>query len=201
MLYFYVFRIDGPKKINFHLPPKCMGKFLKECIEKEDWDKIEFLFLGGGGQQCYPEGAGGLATGCDVSELSLSDLIKSKKKENNLQELLTVLIDHGAPVNGVSDLSPLSAAVDEKVLESALVLLKKKANANGLLQCKISKPGDTPFHTALRIGLSSGRLIYLIFFFMVVKNLDLQSLFKLIKHIWLVFAVLVNLCELWSDTY
>ena len=81
-IYIYLDRLDGPKNINFPLPRECMDKYLKECMAREDWVKLELLFLGGGGQQCYIEGEGGLATGCNVSEISLVDLIKSKKKRN-----------------------------------------------------------------------------------------------------------------------
>lgn len=145
-------------KVTFELPPECLSAFLKECVVKENWCMIEFLFLGGGGKQSYREGAGGLATGCDACQVSLNHLIKSKRKINDLQKLLTVLIDHGAAVDGVSDLPPLSVAVNEKDYESALILLERKASVDGLIQSKISKPGETPAHTALRIGLSSGEL-------------------------------------------
>ena len=148
--------LDGPKNINFPLPRECMDKYLKECMAREDWVKLELLFLGGGGQQRYVEGEGGLATGCNVSEISLVDLIKSKKKGTNSQKLLTVLIEHGACFNGTGKQSPLSVAVDEKDYESAVVLLKKKADVKGLLQSKCSRADDTPAHTAFRIGLSSG---------------------------------------------
>ena len=155
-IYIYLDCLDGPKNINFPLPLECMDKYLKECMAREDWVKLELLFLGGGGQQRYVEGESGLAAGCYVSEISLVDLIKSKKKGTNFQKLLTVLIDHGACVNGTGKQSPLSVAVDEKDYQSAVVLLKKKADVNGLLQSKCSSADDTPAHTAFRIGLSSG---------------------------------------------
>lgn len=130
---------------------------MKKCAVKTDWRRIELLFLEDGGQQCYAGGAGGLAANCDASQLSLSDLIKSRRQLEDLPKLLAVLIDHGALVNGIDDQPPLSTAVDQEDYASAVVLLEKQANVNGLLQSKISKSDDAPVHTAFRIGLYSGK--------------------------------------------
>ena len=152
----HVFRLDEITTINFDLPSEYFNQFLKQCAVRKDWSRVELLFLGDGGQRCCASGAGGLTANCDASEVSLSDLMKSRGKLNNLPKLLAVLIDHGALVNGICNQSPLTVALDRKDYTSAVVLLENKANVNGLLQSRISKSDDTPLHTAFRIGLFSG---------------------------------------------
>jgi ankyrin repeat protein len=119
---------------------------------------LEVFLLGGGGHGSYAKGEGGIATGnCDLKEISLCDVIKSNPKPSMYYELISVLIDHGALVNGRNEQDmPLAYAVNYDDHDLAVVLLKKNANPQGLLRSKSGKHDDTPVHTAFRIGLSSG---------------------------------------------
>jgi hypothetical protein len=150
-------------KITFELPTECVSRYLKECVEKHDWQSLEVFLLGGGGHGSYAKGEGGIATGnCDLKEISLCGVIKSDPKPNMYYELISVLIDHGALVNGRNEQDiPLALAVNYNDHDLAVVLLKKNANSQGLLRSKSGKRGDTPIHTAFRIGLSLGMLCFL----------------------------------------
>ena len=119
---------------------------------------MEVFLLGGGGHGLYAKGEGGIATGnCDLREISLCDVIKSNPKPSMYYELISVLIDHGALVNGRNEQDmPLAYAVNYDDHDLAVVLLKKNANPRGLLRSKSGKHDDTPVHKAFRIGLSSG---------------------------------------------
>ena len=136
-----------------------MSKHLKDCVEKHHWKSLEVFLLGGGGYRSYAKGEGGIATGCcDLKEISLCDLIKSKP--NMYCELINVMIDHGVLVDGRNEQDiPLALAVNYGDHDLAVILLKKNANPDGLLKSKYGKHDDTSVHTAFRIGLSLGKYV------------------------------------------
>ena len=136
-----------------------MNKYLKDCVEKHHWRSLEVFLLGGGGYRSYAKGEGGIATGCcDLKEISLCDLIKSKP--NMYCELISVMIDHGVLVDGRNEQDiPLASAVNYGDHDLAVILLKKNANPYGLLKSKYGKHDDTSIHTAFRIGLSLGNYV------------------------------------------
>ena len=133
---------------------------MKECVEKHYWKSLEVFLLGGGGYRSYAKGKGGIATGCcDLKEISLCDIIRSKP--NMYGELIDVMIDHGALVDGRNEQDiPLALAVNYHDHDLAVVLLKKNANPDGLLKSKYGKHDDTSIHTAFRIGLSLGNKLF-----------------------------------------
>ena len=153
--------IVGPTKVTFELPRQSMSKYLKECVEKHYWRSLEVFLLGGGGYRSYAKGEGGIATGCcDLNEISLCDIIKSKPKPKMYYDLINVVIDHGALVDGRNEQDiPLALAVNYNDHDLAVVLLKKNANPDGLLKSKYGKHDDTSMHTAFRIGLSLGNML------------------------------------------
>ena len=135
---------------------------MKECVEKHFWEYLEVFLLGGGGYRSYAKGEGGIATGCcDLKEISLCDIIKSESKPNLYYELISVMIDHGAFVDGRSEHdTPLAVAVNYDDYNLAVVLLKKNANPDGLLKSKYGKHDDKSIHTAFKIGLSLGNKLF-----------------------------------------
>ncbi|XP_028397252.1 LOW QUALITY PROTEIN: TPR and ankyrin repeat-containing protein 1-like [Dendronephthya gigantea] len=148
----------GPMKVNFELPRDCLNRYMKECVENDYWKSVEVLLLGGGGQRSYAKGRGGIATRiCDLSDISLCDVIKSDPKPIKYHELISVMIENGVLVNGRDEQDiPVALAVNYDDHDLAVILLKKNANPDGLVKCKFGKRDDMPIHSAFRIGLSSG---------------------------------------------
>lgn len=147
----YYIYLAGPDKLNFKLPGEFLSRYLKANMTK-----LEYFLLGGGGYGSYAKGEGGIATGnCDLKDISLCDIIKLDPKPIMYYELISAVIDHGVLVNGHP--TPLALAVNLDDHELAVVLLKKNAKPEGLLESKFKQRDDTPVHTAFRIGLSSGK--------------------------------------------
>ena len=169
--------IVGPAKVTFELPRDCLNKYLKECIESNDWRSLELFLLGGGGHQSFAEGEGGIATGnCDLKDISLCDVLKADPKPNMYYELINALIDHGTLVNGCNEQdNPLVFALNHDDHDLAVFLLKKNANSENLLKSKFGKQDDTPIHTAFRIGLTLGT--------------DTYYVSKYILHVSIIFIV------------
>ena len=134
---------------------------MTEYAEKHDWKSLEVFLLGGGGYRSYAKGKGGIATDCcDLKDISLCDVIKSKPKPDMYYELINALIDHGALVDGRNEQDiPLALAVEYADHDLAVNLLKKNANPDGLLKSTFGKHEDTPIHIAFRIGISSGNTL------------------------------------------
>lgn len=145
-------------KVNFQLPRDCVSRYLKECVEKNDWKSLDVFLLGGGGERSYAKGEGGIATGnCDLSDISLGGIVKLDPKPSSYYQLITVMIDHGVLVNGRNEQDiPLALAVNHNDHDLAVVLLEKNANPDGLRKSKFGKHDDMPIHSAFRIGLTSG---------------------------------------------
>lgn len=75
---------------------------VKRCLCNQDWGKLRLLFIGGGGPQKYDYGKGGLAVGCDASDVPL-ELVVYWGIDNSvdyLPEFLDELLKHGAPISG-----------------------------------------------------------------------------------------------------
>ena len=152
--------IVGPAKVTFELPRYCLSRYIKECVEKHYWKSLEDVLLGGGGHRSFAKGEGGIATdNCDLKEISLCDVIKSKPnpKSKKYYKLISAMIDHGSLVNGRNKKDiPLVFAINRCDHDLAVILLKKNADPKSLVKSKFGKHDDTPIHTAFRIGLSTG---------------------------------------------
>lgn len=101
---------------------------IKTCVSDKDWAKLRLLFIGGGGPHKYDYGKGGLAVGCDASDIPL-ELVVDWGIENNVEylpEFLDELLKHGAPISGSPgrNESPVEIA-DRRQVKGVLQVFEK----------------------------------------------------------------------------
>ena len=129
-----------------------LTRLIKEVTLKREWEKLYLLFLGGGGQRQFIKGEGGVATGCDASEIPLELVMLSGTEIRS--QLVPILLDSGASPNGLGKgrRSPLALAVDKEEYVVAAALLQHKADVS----CLTLKEGDTVYHHALKQAFAKG---------------------------------------------
>ena len=97
---------------------------IKEASEKEEWNKLRFLFLGTAASKT----SRGLGHDCDASCVPLDLLIQSDVKD--LQELVTLLLQRGASPTGLRGCvrAPLLVAMETMKFPIAVILLRNNAD-------------------------------------------------------------------------
>ena len=109
---------------------------MDDAIEKENWERLRVLFLGGGGPYEACPGEGGLASECDASQVPLELLISSQVKDK--KDLVTALVDFGACVDGplFCQKPPILAALEKEEFEIATKLIQEGA----IMDCVLNQP-------------------------------------------------------------
>lgn len=99
-----------------------------DAISKQDWERLGVLFVGGGGPYDAPVGEGGLASGCDSSQVPLDLVIASSVAYKS--NLLTVLLEFGACVDGLPlcQKPPLLTALEMEEFDIASKLISEGAH-------------------------------------------------------------------------
>ena len=94
-------------------PQHIIQRAVDDAVANKNWERLRVLLLGGGGPHVACPGEGGLASDCDVSQVPLENVISSQVKDK--YDLVTVLLDFGAPVNGLAFClqPPLLAALEK----------------------------------------------------------------------------------------
>ena len=107
-----------------------------DAISKQDWERLGVLFVGGGGPYDALVGEGGLASGCDSSQVPLDLVIASSVAYKS--NLLTVLLEFGACVDGLPlcQKPPLLTALEMEEFDIAAKLISEGAQ----LACVSNQP-------------------------------------------------------------
>ena len=133
--------------ITADIPSPIVKRLVREVVENRDWKKLGILYLGGGGRGSHPFGGGGLASGCDASEVPIELVISSQ--ETNPLDLVSALLKDGAHPDGLGNANvvPLTEAIQQNNLTLVEELVKRKANP-----CALGPNGETPLHEAMRLA-------------------------------------------------
>ncbi|XP_022800232.1 TPR and ankyrin repeat-containing protein 1-like isoform X2 [Stylophora pistillata] len=107
-----------------------------DAVSKQNWERLRVLFVGGGGPYDAPVGKGGLASGCDSSQVPLDLVIASSVAYKS--NLLTVLLEFGACVDGLPlcKKPPLLIALEIEEFDIASKLISEGAH----LACVSNQP-------------------------------------------------------------
>ena len=107
-----------------------------DAISKQSWERLRVLFLGGGGPFDAFPGDGGLASGCDASQVPLDLLIASNVAEKS--GLVSVLMEFGARVDGLPSCEkpPLLVALETEEFSIATELIDEDAD----VACALNQP-------------------------------------------------------------
>lgn len=98
-----------------------MQNVINKAVADRDWKRLHLLFLGGGGENKYKKGSGGLATGCDASSVPLEEVIRNDLP--NLGKFINILLDHKANSNSPKGKkSPLDVAMELDKVDVASML-------------------------------------------------------------------------------
>ena len=89
-----VFNSDGTCGIQYDVPQNLIQTAVDKAVAEKDWQRLHLLFMGGGGEQRFQKGSGGLGTGCDASSVPLEEIIHCDFKD--LTDFISVLLDHKA---------------------------------------------------------------------------------------------------------
>ena len=144
---------EGTTAITAPVSRQLLVKLTNDVIKMKDWDKLNVLYLGGGGITSYPLGVGGLATNIDASSVQLGEVLRHFGPRQPM--LTSTLLDNGASANAIegSDVIPLDEAIRQEHLFTVETLVQNGANC-----CVASSDGEPIIHKALRIGLKTGNL-------------------------------------------
>lgn len=115
---------DGTSSIQYGIPKTYIQKVINKAVGGKDWDTLHLLFLGGGGQEQFKKGSGGLAMGCDASSVPLEEVISCNFTD--LGKFVSILLDHKAhdnPQEGRK--SALDVAIELKKMDVASVLMDR----------------------------------------------------------------------------
>ena len=122
---FFMVISAGLQDIPLTVPKPMVQELVKRFVEKKEWKKLYFLFIGGGGIELkYQYGDGGLATGCDASCVPLEQVVDSTISNVDVAKFVEVLIRNGAPPKGSPGCreSPLTIATRKRNQELIDVL-------------------------------------------------------------------------------
>lgn len=116
--------VDGESQITCTLSPQLLQSLIKEASEKEEWNKLRFLFLG----TVASKTSKGLAYECDASCVPLDLLIQSDVKD--LHKLVTLLLQQGTSPTGLRGCvrPPLLVAMEMMNFPLAVTLLRNNAD-------------------------------------------------------------------------
>jgi len=147
---------EGTTAITAPVSRQLLVKLTNDVIKMKDWDKLNVLYLGGGGITSYPLGVGGLATNIDASSVQLGEVLRHFGPRQPM--LTSTLLDNGASANAIegSDVIPLDEAIRQEHLFTVETLVQNGANC-----CVASSDGEPIIHKALRIGLKTGNFRFL----------------------------------------
>ena len=125
---------DGTSLITCKIFADILNKIIKEAIEKNDWEKIRFMFLGDIEQRLPArEIKPPLGRKCDASAVPIGQVMQSSVVNKN--KLVTVLLERGACVNGQQgcDKTPLALAIAMKDFSMAATLLRLGADSSSIV--------------------------------------------------------------------
>lgn len=150
----FIITLDGTSSISYSLPRDLIQTIVNEAVATKDWKRLHILFLGGGGEKQYSNGSGGLAMGCDASNVPLEDIIRCDF--SNLRTFINILLEHKANAN------PQKGS-REDLVDVAIQL--EKFDVASLLMDKRNKTGADVKTSANNIPQ-----VKLIFTFLVIKK-------------------------------
>ena len=109
---------------------------MDDAISKQSWERLRVLFLGGGGPFLACPDEGGLASGCDASQVPLDLLMRSQVAEKLC--LVSTLLELGAHVDGLPlcEKPPLLVALENEEFAIANELIEAGAD----VACALNQP-------------------------------------------------------------
>lgn len=137
ILFSFFFMLEGTLNIDEGLCSQTIiQKAVDDAISKQSWERLRVLFLGGGGPFLACPGEGGLAGGCDASQVPLDLLIQSQVEEKLC--LVSTLLEAGAHVNGLPlcEKPPLLVALETEEFGIANELIEAGAD----VACAFNQP-------------------------------------------------------------
>ena len=134
--------LDGTTSVSCRIPSDILQRVIQSAVNKGEWNKIHMLFLGGYAQRSFAKGRGGLATGCNASQIPVDLVMQAPVLERS--KLVELLLDHGASANGLPGCKkqPLSLAMENDDYALAMNLIKYKADTS----CLFSSTGVSSSH-------------------------------------------------------
>ena len=116
--------IGGESRITCKFSSQVLTFLVKEACEKNEWEKLRFLYLGKVGNRT----SRGVASQCDASCVPLDILIGSDIE--GLHKLVTILLQSGASPDGLRGCRrpPLLVAMEMMKFPLAVVLLRNNAD-------------------------------------------------------------------------
>ena len=132
--YFSTF-IGDTTSIQFKIPQYLTQKMIDKAVTDKDWNRLYVLFMGGGGEQRFDKGSGGLGTGCDARNIPLERIIHCDFP--HLETFMKILLDH----NAVAREDLLSVATQLKKFEVAKMLMDEIPTAVDIQSARVrNKP-------------------------------------------------------------
>lgn len=128
---------DGTSNIDEMLcSQSIIQRAVDDAISKQSWERLRVLFLGGGGPFLACPDEGGLASGCDASQVPLDLLIQSQVAEKLC--LVSTLLELGAHVDGLPlcEKPPLLVALENEEFGIASELIEAGAD----VACALNQP-------------------------------------------------------------
>lgn len=129
--------LDGTSNIDERLCSQTIiQRAVDDAISKQSWERLRVLFLGGGGPLLACPDEGGLASGCDASQVPLDLLIQSQVAEKLC--LVSTLLELGAHVDGLPlcEKPPLLVALETEEFGIANELIEVGAD----VACALNQP-------------------------------------------------------------
>ena len=129
--------LDGTSNVDERLCSQAIiQRAVDDAISKQSWERLRVLFLGGGGSFLACPDEGGLASGCDASQVPLDLLIQSQVAEKLL--LVSTLLELGANVDGLPlcEKPPLLVALETEEFGIANELIEVGAD----VACVLNQP-------------------------------------------------------------
>ncbi|XP_070564892.1 LOW QUALITY PROTEIN: TPR and ankyrin repeat-containing protein 1-like [Ptychodera flava] len=158
-------------KVECRAPPSIWKFHIQSLVTRGLWGQV-YLLLNGGGNGS-PFGKGGIANGCDMSDVNIQTYLSSGHTDRRIKkyELVKTLLDHGANPDGLDPNSMPPLAYSLRLLEDGQLvslLLQYDADPSSLSL----NDGDTPLHAALKFSLQKKDHTFRI----------LKTLFEKYKH-------------------
>ena len=129
--------LDGTSNIDESLCSQTIiQRAVDDAISQQSWERLRVLFLGGGGPFLACPDEGGLASGCDASQVPLDLLLQSQVAEKLC--LVSTLLELGAHVDGLPlcEKSPLLVALETEQFGIANELIEAGADVT----CALNQP-------------------------------------------------------------
>ncbi|XP_022098419.1 TPR and ankyrin repeat-containing protein 1-like [Acanthaster planci] len=140
-----------PDSVKCEAPPTYWNTTVQELADKNKWWSLFLLLVGG--SYSINRNSMGIAHGCDASGVSIMAFLNQWEGMNMAPGRLTMvkaLLENKAKPDGLlnDSITPLAHCLKTENYELVNLLLTHGASPKLL----VMDPGDTPFHSALKIG-------------------------------------------------